>query len=122
MDRLSGLYNPVGDLIIGDPGDSLLITVEFTIRRASGSGSFDFTTAIDIGVEGVNEILLYKRTQTFPGSGDQENTFTTGAFTLDTWQTNGGRVKISPSVNVELFGSRVIIYRLHKGQGTYPPA
>lgn len=119
LDYPNGLYDDVTGKILGQPGDSLLITVEFKIRRASGNGSFLLTSDFDIG--GVIP-PLYPRVQSLAGQSEQNVTFTTAVFTLDTWAANGADFNVESSVAVELFGIRYVIHRLHKGQGTYPPA
>lgn len=100
-------------------GDGVMITVEFLIRRASGSGDFDMTTFFDIG--GVIP-PLYTRTLSLPGTGERAVTFSTAAYTLDTWVTNGADWFINTSVATEVWGKRLVVHRIHRGFGTYPPA
>lgn len=112
-----GFYDSANNKILAvTEGDGKLITVEFSIRRASGSGEFTMETFFDIG-GAVGE--LYNRTSNLPGSGDRHITFTTAVYTLDTWATNGATFNINTSVATEIWSVRYVIHRLHRGQGNY---
>lgn len=118
---ITSLWDGVANEIpISVAGTSLIVTFEGTIRRASGSGSWEFETYLDIGLAG--PVKLYPRTISNDGSGDKTFTFSTGAYCLDTWAANGGQIIVNPSVNAEIFASRVVVHHLHRGRGTYPPA
>jgi len=119
---VSSFYDATADSIVGNAGDGIMVTIEFDLRRASATSDYGIEVTIDIGEEGVTEILLYNRTYVLDGSIDSRITITTGAYTLDTWEANGGRVKINATVDIEVWGARIIIHRVHKGQGIYPPA
>ena len=92
FDVPGGLYNGATDKILGRAGDGLIITEEFKIRRASGSGSFNLQAWFDIG----GAIPpLYVRTFNLPGAGEQNITFSTFAYTLDTWESNGADLVVT---------------------------
>lgn len=114
-----GFYDSASNKILGiNGGDAKLITTEFFIRRASGNGAFTMKTFFDIGG---SVGALYDRTANLPGTGDLKITFTTGVYTLDTWQANGAEFKINTSVATEIWGVRYVLHRIHRGFGTYPP-
>lgn len=100
-------------------GSGFMVTFETTVRRASGTGDWELKSYIDIGLPGPVE--LYPRTQQAAKvSGDKKLTWTTGAYGLDTWVLNGGKIMLNPEVDAECFGSRVVIHQTHRGRGTYP--
>lgn len=99
-------------VITGRNGDGLMITTEFKIRRASGNGDYSLEYWWDIG-GAVGE--LYRRTFNLPGTGERNITFTTGVYTLDTWEANGATSYIRTSVETELHSVRYVIHRTHIG-------
>lgn len=113
------LWNVAGQYIPGFPGDSYIILCEFKIRRASGTADFSFTNFIDIGGSAPD---LYSSKRTVNGTEDSPIFYAPPAYSLDTWEANGGQVKINCSVACEIYDIRHVIHRLHRGQGTYPPA
>lgn len=118
---ITSLWDGTNDEIpITTPGTSLIVTFETTIRRASGTGRWEFDIWIDIGLPG--DIRLYPRTIAIDnGDNDKSITFTTGVYCLDTWAANGGQIKINPEIAAEIHSSRIVVHHLHRGRGTYPP-
>ena len=97
--------------IIGKNGDGLNITCEFFVIPDVGATTLE--TSIDIG-GAVGEI--FPRLFTFPkGSGvTRPISFSISVYTLDTWQANGGQIKIISNGNCEIFGIRYVLTRTHK--------
>lgn len=114
---LTELWNAAGNYVPGRAGDSYIVLVEFTIRRASGTSDFSFTNFLDIGGA---VPPLYKSKRTVNGTEDSDIFYAPPVYTLDTWATNGGQTKINCSVAAEIYGIRHVVHRLHRGQGTYP--
>lgn len=96
-----------------------MLTVEYKAARASGTQDFRMLNWIDIGIP----VKLYNRPISMEGSSSEETvTWTTGVYTLDTWEANGGGLMIESPVAIDIWDIRFVPHRLHKGRGTYPPA
>ena len=107
-------YN--GTTITGRNGDAILITIEFRCRPTTASSDIRIKTAIDIGGS-IGEVYPYEFNLT-KGSG-QEHDFllTVNAYTLDTWETNGGTIKVEAfNSNIEVYSIRYVISRTHKAR------
>lgn len=111
---ITTFYDSSTSTITGRDGDGINIVIEFKARPAN-TNIPRITVAIDIG-GGVGEIykgdfLMAK------GAGVEHyylNSFS--AYTLDTWENNGGTVKISSTFAVEIYDIRYIITRTHKAR------
>lgn len=109
-----------GGLITGRQGDGLAITIDFKAKPTEGA-----TTYIEVWVDitggtGTPAALasLYKRIITFPkGNGvERPINFTTMAYTLDTWASNGGAVYVRANGTADLYDIRFVIHRTHRNQ------
>jgi hypothetical protein len=98
-----------GGKILGRAGDSLLITIEMTALPTTAAVTY-LDMAIDIG-GAVGRI--YPRTFTFPKgqSSPRAFSFTVGAYTLETWEANGGQIQLNPSHTIDIYDHRVVIIR-----------
>lgn len=98
--------------IIGRNGDGLGVTVELTFTPSNGTAS-NFYMAIDIGGS-VGEI--YPRDYAIlRGSGVAHKiSYSQICYSLDTWQANGGTVKVEADGPGSVTGVRYVIHRLHK--------
>jgi len=98
--------------ITGRVGDGVLISVELTFTPSDGTAS-NFYIAIDIG-GAVGEI--YPRDfAVFRGSGVAHKvSYNVGAYTLDTWEANGGTVKVEADGPGSVSATRYVIQRTHK--------
>lgn len=118
-DYPDGFWDVPSQTLIGRGGDSFMLTVEYKIARVSGTQDFRVKNWIDIGIPA----RLYQRPIGIEGSSTEEPvTWTTGVYTLDTWEANGGGLMIESPVPVDIWDIRFVPHRLHKGRGTYPPA
>lgn len=105
-----------GNTITGRNGDALLITIEFRCRPTTAASNVRIKTSIDIG-GAIGEI--YPRESSLTKGSGVEHFYlsTTNAYTLDTWEANGGIVKIEAfNSNVEVYSIRYVISRVHKAR------
>lgn len=98
--------------ILGQTGDAYILTINMTTVPTS-AGTTQLEVWVDIGGT-VGE--LYRRIITFPkGQGvAREVTFTTGIYTLNTWQQNGGTVYIRANGTADIYNIRFVPFRIHK--------
>ena len=103
-----------GTVITGRNGDGLAITVDFLAVPTSAAATY-IEVWIDIG-GGIDP--LYKRIVTFPkGSGVvRPINFSVNAYTLNTWEANGGTVYVRSNGPVDLYNIRYVLTRTHKAQ------
>lgn len=101
-----------GGKILGREGDTILVNIEFTAVPLSG-GDAVLEVAIDIG-GAVGRI--YEHTLTFPkGAGVARNvSYSLQAYTLDTWESNGGQPVISCNRDLNVYGIRCVVGTLHR--------
>lgn len=98
--------------ITGREGDGILINIELTFTPSSGLASY-LRVSIDIG-GAVGEIYI-REFSTVLGSGiGHALSYSTGAYTLDTWEANGGTIKVYSDGPGTISGVRYVIHRLHK--------
>lgn len=112
---LDSMYNRTDTTIIGRNGDGLNIAFEFDIAAATANTT-RFEVWIDIG-GGVRP--LYGRTTSLAkGNGIvQPFSFSYGGVTKGTWESNGGKIKITANENVEISGDIVLLLtRTHKAR------
>lgn len=100
--------------ITGREGDAIGLTIELIFTPTSGVAS-NFYIAIDIGGS-IGEI--YPRDfAILKGSGVAHKvSYSTMAYTLDTWEANGGTVKVESDGPGDITGVRYVIHRLHKAR------
>lgn len=101
--------------IEGRNGDAILFTVDFTATPTGGGAATYVESWVDIG-GAVGE--LYHRIVTFPkGAGaERKVTFTTLAYTLDTWESNGGTIYVDADGDVDIKDIRVVISPIHRAR------
>lgn len=111
--EIDSLFNRADTAIIGREGDAIAINIEFQVRPTSAATDIRVKTTIDIG-GAVGEI--YPREQSLTKGNGVEHFYltTTGAYTLDTWEANGGKIKVE-AINgpVEIYNIRVVVFILH---------
>lgn len=103
-----------GGLIVGRNGDALDIMIYFKAVPSAADQSLDVW--IDIGGS-VGE--LYRQTFTFPKGIGQERGILyalPSAYTLGTWEANGGTVKINSSDSLEIYDIVFNFDRTHKAR------
>jgi hypothetical protein len=107
-------YDATTSTITGRDGDAINIVIEFK-ARPNTSANTRLTLSIDIG-GGVGEI--YVRDFVLTKGNDVEHYYLSSfnAFTLDTWETNGGTVKIVSTASTDIYDIRYVITRTHKAR------
>lgn len=109
---IATFYN--GTTIPGRNGDGLVAGIEFTFTPSSAAASF-LSLAIDIG--GTVGELYPQEYIIAHGSGiPHKISYTAAAYTLDTWQANGGVVRVLSDGPGVITGVRYVIHRLHKAR------
>lgn len=89
-------------------GDTISYTVEFTAEPQTAN-----TTYIDVWVDiGGSVGELYRRTTSLPkGSGNAVSVISsTDAYCLDTWESNGGVIKILANQDTNIYDIRVVVF------------
>ena len=103
-----------GTVITGRNGDALGITIDLKAVPTTAGATF-----VEIWIDIGGSIgPLYKRIITFPkGSGVvRPINFTVNAYTLGTWEANGGTVYVRSDGPVDIYDIRYVFTRLHKAQ------
>ena len=107
-------YNSTNSTITGRDGDGLNILIEFKVRPTANKTT-KITVAIDIGAP-VGEIYI-RDFITSKGVGVEHYYLSSfNAYTLDTWETNGGTVKIVSDYAADVYDIRYILTRTHKAR------
>lgn len=107
-------YDTSTQSITGRNGDGLNVVIEFKLKPTTNLNT-RVTLSIDIG-GGVGEI--YKRDFTLTKGVGEEHFYLSSfdAYTLGTWQANGGRVLIRSTAAVEVYEIRYVLTRTHKAR------
>ena len=100
--------------ITGRNGDGINITIEFKLRPTTSSNT-RVTLAIDIG-GAVGEI--FPRDFVLAKGNGVEHFYLSSfnAYTLGTWEANGGSVRVSSTAPVQIYDIRYVITRTHKAR------
>ena len=111
---VTAFYDPLTSTITGRAGDGINVLIEFKARPTTASTT-RLTLSIDIG-GAVGEI--YPRDFVLAKGNGQEHFYLSSfnAYTLETWETNGGTVKITSTANAEIYDIRYVITRTHKAR------
>jgi len=111
---VSTFYDSSTQTITGRNGDAINLVIEFKARLTTSSVT-RLSLSIDIGGV-VGEI--YPNTFVLAKGQNQEHYYlqTISAYTLDTWETNGGTVKIESNQSAEVYDIRYVITRTHKAR------
>lgn len=107
-------YDSTNSTITGRDGDGINIVIEFKARPNTASTT-RITVAIDLG-GAVGEI--YTRDFVLAKGNDVEHYYLSSfnAYTLNTWEANGGTVKIVSTASTDIYDIRYVITRTHKAR------
>lgn len=109
-----------GTTIPGRNGDDIIISIEFDIVPTAAA-----TTLCEVWIDitggtgtPTNLANLYRRPFTFPkGTGiERKVSFTQSGYTLNTWEANGGVVKIRTNGTADIYNVNYILKRTHKAR------
>lgn len=104
--------------ITGRNGDGVNVLIDFKVKPTTGSAT-RIDVFIDItGGTGSPASLanLYRRSFTLSKGQNVEHFFTmsVAGYTLNTWEANGGVMKINATAGVDIYEPRVVLTRTHK--------
>lgn len=109
---LASLYD--GTAITGRSGDGILVTAEFTFTPSNGDTT-ELTVSIDIG-GAVGKIFHETFAILNGGLVPHKISYRGPAYTLDTWEANGGVLKVIANGAGTISGARYVVHRLHKAR------
>ena len=111
---INTFYDTANQTITGRNGDGLNVTIEFKLRPTTNNDT-RVTLGIDIGGT-VGEI--YTRDFVLTRGQNQEHYYLSSfnAYTLGTWEANGGRVLIRSTHAVQVYDIRYVLTRTHKAR------
>ena len=108
-----------GSKITGRNGDGINVTIELLARPTTAQPT-TLRSAVFIGgnLGPLADGRIYGRPASFPkGQGEVEpQTFTTGMFTLGTFEANGGTIQFNPTHAIDIWAVRVVPHRTHKAR------
>ncbi len=107
-------YDASTSKILGKDGDALNVVIEFKARPTAGSFA-RLSVSLDIG-GAVGEI--YPRDFSMAKGKNEEHYYLSSfqVFTLNTWSTNGAKIKVSCTEDTEIYDIRYVISRTHKAR------
>ncbi|MAM29838.1 MAG: hypothetical protein CMC13_12515 [Flavobacteriaceae bacterium] len=111
---IATFYDATTQTITGRNGDAINISVEFKARPNSSSVT-RLTVAIDIG-GAVGEIYIRDFVLSKGNNVEHYYLSSFNAYTLDTWENNGGTVKVVSTASTDIYDIRYIISRVHKAR------
>lgn len=111
---ITTFYDSSTSTITGRNGDGINLMIEFKSKPTTGAIT-KLTVAIDIGGT-VGEI--YVRDFILSKGNGVEHYYLSSfnAYTLDTWEVNGGTVKILSDASADIYDIRYVITRTHKAR------
>lgn len=111
---ITTFYDETSQTITGRNGDAINIGIEFKARPNTSSVT-RLTVTIDIGAP-VGEI--YTRDFVLAKGNGVEHYYLSSfnAYTLNTWEANGGTVKIVSTASADIYDIRYVISRVHKAR------
>ena len=108
--------NSVDSLILGRSGDGILIKIEFLVKPTSVSNIIRIKLTIDVGGS-VGEIFPRELNLTKGQNVEHPFSTTISGYTLDTWQSNGGKIKVEAfNGDVDIYNISYVITRTHKAR------
>lgn len=109
---VASLYD--GAVVTGRNGDSIMVGVEFTFTPDDGTASM-LRLSIDIG-GGIGKLYPEEFPITSGAAVEHKVSYHPPAYTLDTWEANGGTLKVETDGPGVITGVRYVIHRLHKAR------
>lgn len=111
---LDSMFSISDTTILGKSGDAYAITVEFKVRPNGVGANPRMIISFDIG-GAIGEIFTREQTLVKGNGVEHYHVSTTAVYTLDTWESNGAKVKVSAvNEDLEIYDIRFMIFRTHK--------
>lgn len=111
---ITTFYDATSQTITGRNGDGINVVIEFKARPNS-SAIARLTVAIDIG-GAVGEIYIRDFVLSKGNGVEHFYLSSFNAYTLGTFEANGGSVKIVSTASVDIYDIRYVITRTHKAR------
>ncbi|WP_242118764.1 hypothetical protein [Aestuariivivens sediminicola] len=111
---ITTFYNASNSTITGRNGDGINVNIEFKARPTTAAVT-KLTVAIDIG-GAVGEIYIRDFIMSKGNGVEHYYLSSFSAYTLDTWEANGGTVKIVSDASAEIYDIRYVVTRTHKAR------
>lgn len=111
---VAALWDTATNTITGRNGDAIVVKVQFVFTPDDATAS-EVVLEVDIGgIPGVVE------EQSFPVTNGASNphffNWTFAAYTLETWESNGGAIYATADGPGDITGLRIVIQRTHKAR------
>lgn len=103
-----------GSVITGRTGDAVAIGIELTFTPTA-TGLYEFVVSIDLGGS-IGELYASQYPINKGNGVAHKIAYTAIAYQLDTWQTNGGTVKVVCDGPGDITAVRYVIQRTHKAR------
>jgi hypothetical protein len=111
---IDSLWNMTDSTIIGRDGDALNISLDWTATQNTNTAT-EFKWWVNIG--GAVGIIYPTTYDQSKGNGvPKQYNKTTTVYTLDTWETNGGKIQFAADQNLTISDVRINIFRIHKAR------
>jgi hypothetical protein len=113
--RSDSLYNRSDSTLIGRNGCAYITVFQFTITQNTNTDT-GVSFWVDIG--GAIPPLYVRGEKLTRGIGTVTQTNkSTGVYTLDTWEANGGKIKVTTDQEIDIKLNRIITYQIHERYG-----
>lgn len=103
-----------GTVITGRSGDGVAIGIELTFTPTS-NGMYEFVMSIDLG-GAIGELYSSQYPITKGNGVPHKLAYTAIAYQLDTWEANGGTVKVVCDGPGDITAVRYVIQRTHRAR------
>ncbi|AZQ42849.1 hypothetical protein [Nonlabens ponticola] len=111
---VSEFYNVASQTITGRNGDGLNVVIEFKMRPRTNE---DTRVTLSINIGGTVGNIYTRDFVLTKGNGIEHYYLSSfNAYTLNTWEANGGRVLIRCTEPVDIYDIRYVLTRTHKAR------
>lgn len=111
-DDVTAFWDSSTNTITGREGDAIMVKVQSVYTPDDATAS-DIAFSVDIG--GAVGVVEYQDFALIKGAGVAHRlSWTFLAYTLDTWEANGGTIKVESDGPGDLTEKRVLIARVHR--------
>lgn len=108
------LWDTVTNTITGREGDAIDVKIQFVFTPTTAAAT-EINIEVDIG--GAIGVVEYETRALTRGAGNPHNiTLAFPAYTLDTWEANGGEIYVEVDGPGSVTALRIVIVRTHKAR------